>query len=53
MILSLDGNYGVVEQVTVVADAHQPMFNLTVDEAHTFFIGDGDWLVHTLMLVRG
>lgn len=22
------------------------MYNLTVDEAHTFFVGDGDWLVH-------
>lgn len=26
--------------------ALQPMFNLTVDEAHTFFVGDGQWLVH-------
>jgi hypothetical protein len=22
------------------------MYNLTVEEAHTFFVGDGDWLVH-------
>jgi hypothetical protein len=22
------------------------MYNLTVDEAHTFFVGDGEWLVH-------
>ncbi|MCU0497868.1 MAG: hypothetical protein MUF87_10995 [Anaerolineae bacterium] len=22
------------------------MYNLTVDEAHTFFVGDGAWLVH-------
>jgi hypothetical protein len=22
------------------------MYNLTVDEAHTFYVGDGDWLVH-------
>ncbi|MBK8138185.1 MAG: hypothetical protein IPK52_20620 [Chloroflexi bacterium] len=22
------------------------MYNPTVDEAHTFFVGDGDWLVH-------
>ncbi len=22
------------------------MYNLTVDEAHTFFVGDGQWLVH-------
>ena len=24
----------------------QEMYNLTVDEAHTFFVGDGQWLVH-------
>ena len=45
-ILSLDGDYGIVEKVVVIEDANQPMYNLTVDEAHTFFIGDGDWLVH-------
>jgi hypothetical protein len=29
------------------------MFNLTVGEAHTFFVGDGQWLVHsTECLVR-
>jgi hypothetical protein len=22
------------------------MYDLTVDEAHTFFVGDGQWLVH-------
>jgi hypothetical protein len=22
------------------------MYNLTVDKAHTFFVGDGQWLVH-------
>jgi len=22
------------------------MYNLTVEDAHTFFVGDGDWLVH-------
>jgi hypothetical protein len=26
--------------------AAQEMYNLTVDEAHTFFVGDGEWLVH-------
>ena len=45
-ILSLDGDYGIVEKVVVIEDANQPMYNLTVDEAHTFFIGEGDWLVH-------
>jgi hypothetical protein len=24
------------------------MYNLTVDEAYTFFVGDGEWLVHNL-----
>jgi hypothetical protein len=24
------------------------MYNLTVDEAHTFFVGDGAWLVHNI-----
>jgi hypothetical protein len=24
----------------------QPMYNLTVAQAHTFFVGDGQWLVH-------
>jgi hypothetical protein len=24
------------------------MYNLTVDEAHTFFVGDGQWLVHNI-----
>jgi RHS repeat-associated protein len=45
-IWSLDGDYGTVEAVAVIEDADQRMYNLTVDEAHTFFVGDGDWLVH-------
>ena len=24
----------------------QTMYNLTVDTAHTFFVGEGEWLVH-------
>jgi hypothetical protein len=28
------------------------MYNLTVDEAHTFFVGDGDWLVHNTRICR-
>jgi filamentous hemagglutinin len=24
------------------------MYNLTVDEAHTFFVGEGQWLVHNV-----
>jgi RHS repeat-associated protein len=26
----------------------QEMYNLTVDQAHTFFVGDGQWLVHNI-----
>lgn len=28
------------------------MYNLTVDEAHTFFVGDGQWLVHNAGICR-
>jgi hypothetical protein len=27
-------------------ESSQEMYNLTVDTAHTFFVGDGQWLVH-------
>jgi hypothetical protein len=29
------------------------MYNLTVDEAHTFFVGDGQWLVHNCPAAGG
>jgi hypothetical protein len=40
-----DGSFGTVEGV---ASVQQPraMYNLTVDQVHTFFVGDGQWLVH-------
>ena len=37
----------MVQAVEVVARA-QPMYNLTVAEAHTFFVGRGQWLVHNV-----
>jgi len=40
-----DGSTGDVESVEIVA-LQQRMYNLTVDVAHTFFVGDGQWLVH-------
>jgi RHS repeat-associated protein len=43
MTAALD--FGSVESVTVL-DQPQTMYNLTVDDAHTFFVGTGDWLVH-------
>ena len=41
----LDGSYGAVTRV-VLAVRVQPMYNLTVATAHTFFVGDDGWLVH-------
>lgn len=40
-----DGSTGVVESVEVVA-VPQRMYNLTVDVAHTFFVGHGrGWFI--------
>ncbi|MCU0500067.1 MAG: HINT domain-containing protein [Anaerolineae bacterium] len=44
-IRTLDGSYGTVERVTIITQT-ETMYNLMVDEAHTFFVGDGAWLVH-------
>jgi hypothetical protein len=44
-IRKADGSYGTIE-VTRAEESTQRMYNLTVDEAHTFFVGDGQWLVH-------
>jgi RHS repeat-associated protein len=40
-----DGVSGVVQSVEV-APVPQRMYNLTVAEAHTFFVGEQQWLVH-------
>ena len=40
-----DGNYGTV-WFTWAVYRTQAMYNLTVDTAHTFYVGDGQWLVH-------
>ncbi len=40
-----DGGYGVVEVSETVYQS-QPMYNLSVEYAHTYFVGDGQWLVH-------
>jgi hypothetical protein len=44
-IRNADGSTGEVEAVEM-EETSQEMYNLTVDEAHTFFVGDGQWLVH-------
>ena len=28
------------------------MYNFTVDEAHTYFVGEGEWLVHNACIIR-
>jgi hypothetical protein len=44
-VRKLDGREGVVQAVAV-EQRPQVMYNLTVAVAHTFFVGDGQWLVH-------
>lgn len=44
-IYTAAGNYGYV-QTTELAPHPQPMYDLTVATAHTYFVGDGQWLVH-------
>ena len=44
-IRNAGGSTGEVESITT-EETSQEMYNLTVDEAHTFFVGDGQWLVH-------
>jgi Pretoxin HINT domain/Pre-toxin TG len=39
------GNYGVVKWVQFEQKT-QKMYNLSVKTAHTFFVGEGKWLVH-------
>ena len=39
------GEAGIVQSVTVTKRP-QVMYNLTVADAHTFFVGNGQWLVH-------
>jgi hypothetical protein len=36
---------GIVEAIHITVDP-QPMYNFTVATAHTYFVGDGQWLVH-------
>jgi hypothetical protein len=44
-VVSADGDFGTVDAV-VITDGTAEVYNLTVDEAHTYFVGDGEWLVH-------
>ena len=44
-LLEADGELGTVESVEFSV-APAVMYNLTVERAHTFFVGSGEWLVH-------
>src|SRR5262249_31368360 len=44
-IRKADGSMGMLQTKTLV-QRPQLMYNLTVAAAHTFFVGDGQWLVH-------
>jgi hypothetical protein len=44
-IRKADGTYGLVWWAWNV-EREQVMYNLTVDTAHTYFVGQGQWLVH-------
>jgi len=44
-VKQIDGDWGMVQKVEVVEQL-QMMYNLTVAQAHTFVVGDGQWLVH-------
>ena len=46
-IRKVDGTYGVVE-FTETLEQSETMYNLTVENAHTFFVGEGQWLVHNI-----
>jgi len=44
-IKQADGTTGLVANVTTVQQTRE-MFNLTVSEAHTYYVGQDGWLVH-------
>jgi len=37
----------------VITNGTAEVYNLTVDEAHTYFVGDGAWLVHNACHTHG
>jgi hypothetical protein len=51
-IRQFDGSYGPVRSIRVQKQP-QVMYNLTVSTAHTFFVGNGNWLVHNTCLQTG
>jgi hypothetical protein len=51
-VSQLHAGSGVVES-TSLALRPQRMYNLTVAQAHTFFVGQGQWLVHNACFQGG
>jgi hypothetical protein len=51
-IHTAQGGTGIVQAITFVYQP-QPMYNLTVATAHTYFVGNGQWLVHNRCPWRG
>ncbi len=47
-----DGSYGKVNSVQVEQDP-QRMYNLTVDQAHSFYVGNEHWLTHNQCPIFG
>ena len=44
-IQTADGPWGIVESIVIINNL-QIMYNFTVGTAHTYFVGQGQWLVH-------
>src|SRR5690606_16527193 len=51
-IVSLGGVYGIVDGI-IIENTTQAMYDLTVEEVHTFAVGDGNWIVHNNNLCTG
>jgi len=47
-VVRLDGTAGVVQSMLLVTQPER-MYNLGVADAHTFFVGDDQWLVHNCL----
>ncbi|GAA0519848.1 polymorphic toxin-type HINT domain-containing protein [Deinococcus depolymerans] len=51
-IKQADGTTGLVANVTTVQQTRE-MFNLTVSEAHTYYVGQDGWLAHNAPAATG
>ena len=48
----MDGSYGIIQAIRLVVRP-AVMYNLTVADAHTFFVGKAGWLVHNACPIYG